>query len=133
MSKYLFSQLHQKLDHIDLLHANIGTSPKEKDEQNAALYDSILQVVDQHTDRVSQEKQALHRQIATIKKEIASYKQLMGEYTDDTAEPKAPLRMILADMQRQQQITSKVRYYYISSPICLYANTLLFLFLYSFY
>ncbi|KAG2185070.1 hypothetical protein INT43_000983 [Umbelopsis isabellina] len=95
---------------ISVLYEEIGTSEKDRKEQTQSLFESFIQLMDQQTKTITEERESLKRKCTDTLDNIARYKRLMGTYVDNEviSTPKHPLLTWLSELCDTEEIYQRL-------------------------
>ncbi|KAM3586597.1 Microtubule bundling protein [Umbelopsis sp. WA50703] len=102
----LLRNIESLCEKISLLYEEIGTSEKDRNEQAQSLFESFMQLMDQQTKTITEERESLKRKCNDTLDNIARYKRLMGTYVDNEviSTPKQPLLTWLSELCDTEEI-----------------------------
>jgi SMC interacting uncharacterized protein involved in chromosome segregation len=106
----LLRNIESLCEKISLLYEEIGTSEKDRNEQAQSLFESFMQLMDQQTKTITEERESLKRKCNDTLDNIARYKRLMGTYVDNEviSTPKQPLLTWLSELCDTEEIYQRV-------------------------
>ncbi|GAB5586762.1 Microtubule bundling protein [Umbelopsis nana] len=102
----ILTHITSHCEKIGIFYEEIGTSEKARREQTHSLFESFVQLLNQQTKTVIEERDSLKRKCNDTLNNIARYKRLMGNYVDDVAlsTPKQPLLAWLSELCDTEEI-----------------------------
>ncbi|KAI7851104.1 microtubule associated protein-domain-containing protein [Circinella umbellata] len=106
-TKKLMNELDKRLQKLQLIHDEIGTVSEKQDEQLTQLFNSMLQLADQHHDQIVEERDSIETSIKTEYQRITLLKRLMGEYVDESVTYNNSLLSTLQDLKVEREIVEK--------------------------
>lgn len=106
----LLRHIDSLCEKISVLYEEIGTSEKDRQEQTQSLFESFMQLMDQQTKTITEERESLKRKCNDTLDNIARYKRLMGTYVDNEviSTPKHPLLTWLSELCDTEETYQRV-------------------------